>query len=122
MGACGLHPRHAFSTNDKATSKQRRSVADGHGCALSGEHRSIDGEPLGANNLHVGGNSVSRSEDHQLSDHEIASIDFIPSAVTHDDCPSRQQVLQALSGLLSPRLLNEGERSVDKDYREDGDR
>ncbi len=122
MCAGGLHPRHAFSADHEATSKQRCSFGDGHGCALSGEHRGIDGEPLSADNLHVGRNSVSRSEDHQISDHEIAGIDFIPSAVTHDDCPSGQQVLQALSGLLGPRLLNEGERSVDKDYREDGDR
>ena len=69
----------------------------------------------------IGRDPVAGGEQDEVVDDEFGRVDLHRSPVTHDDGAARQQVAQALGGVLGPALLGEREAAVHDDHDEDGD-
>ena len=69
----------------------------------------------------VGRDPVAGVEQDEVAGDQLGGVDLQPAPVAEHHGPARQQVAQALGGVLGAALLDEGEDAVHHDHDEDGD-
>ena len=106
----------------KVPAKAGASRLDDLGHALAGQRGCVDPQPVCLQQLEIGRDAVTRTEHHEVADHELVGVDIGTAAVAHHGHTAGQQLPQLFSRPVRLVFLCEREHSVHDDHDHDGHR
>jgi hypothetical protein len=96
---------------------RRQGIFDGF--RFAGQRRFLDAQVARLDEAQVGRNLVSRSEQHQVTGHQVLGLDLLSPAVPHHRGAERKHVADRVERLFRLAFLNEADQRIDQHHAQD---
>ena len=110
-----------FAFDDERSGQELLADVQDYRDTLASQRRGVDGERVHLDRVHIGRDTVTCFQQHQVVDDQLPRVYWNRAAVTNDRRRARQEVTQVLGGPLSAMLLRERKEAVDNDDHYDRD-